>query len=234
MRIFGKGIALINSLLVYLQKQIFLLYLLRSKQKGLIDDFHYDIKKEWVSFKKHFGLWDHFYQTHPKLNISGVRPTISRLNNYKLFDYINNQSVVLDIGCNTGFLSSYLSSFVMSIDAVEYDQGIFSIATKTIDYLSINNIKLFNMDIKEFQCTRKYDLVMSFAIHRWVGIGIKEYLGLLMSFKKDKGLIIIESHPYDQDKLFLKEAIANSTLKKISEGVTDDHLGNLRDFYILS
>ena len=234
MRIIGKVLALINLLLLYFQRQIYLLYLLRSKQKGLIDDFHYAIKKEWVSTKKQFGLWDHFYQTHPKLNISGVRPTISRLNNYKLFDYINNHSVVLDIGCNTGFVSSYLSGFVKSIDAVEYNQEVFSIACKTIDYLSINNINLFNMDIKEFQSTEKYDLVMSFAIHRWVGLGIIEYLRLLESYKKEKGFVIIESHPDDVDKSSLREAITNSVLRIVSEGVTDDHLGHLRDFYILS
>lgn len=234
MRILGKVLSLINYLLVYLQRKIYLLILWRGREKGLIDDYHYFIKKEWVSTEKEFGLWNYFYQTHPKLDINGVRPTISRINNYKLLNYINNQSVVLDIGCNTGFVSSYLSSFVKFIDAVEYNKDVFLIATKTIDYLKIINVNLFNIDIKEFKCKYKYDLVMSFAIHRWVGIGIDEYLGLLENLKKDTGFLIIESHPDDEDKLSLKTALTNSKLKIVSEGATDDHLGHLRDFYILT
>lgn len=234
MRILGKVLILINYLLVYLQRKIYLLFLWRGREKGLIDDYHYFIKKKWVSTEKQFGVWNYFYQTHPKLDINGVRPTISRINNYKLLNYINNQSVVLDIGCNTGFVSSYLSSFVKSIDAVEYNKDMFLIASKTIDYLKIINVNLFNIDIKEFQCKYKYDLVMSFAIHRWVGIGIDEYLGLLENFKKDTGFLIIESHPNDEDKLSLKTALTNSKLKIVSEGITDDHLGHLRDFYILT
>lgn len=234
MRIIGKVLPLINYLLVYLQRKIYLLYLWRGREKGLIDDYHYFVKKEWVSTEKEFGLWNHFYQTHPKLDINGVRPTISRINNYKLLNYINKESVILDIGCNTGFVSSYLSDFVQSIDAVEYNKDVFLIASKTIDYLKIINVNLYNIDIKEFQFKYKYDLVMSFAIHRWVGIEIDEYLVLLENFKKDKGFLIIESHPGDEDKLSLKRALTNSNLKIISEGVTDDHLGHLRDFYILT
>lgn len=208
--------------------------MLRTKQKGLIDDFHYFIRKEWVKIIKDFGSWNYFYQTHPNLNISGVRPTISRINNYKLLSYINSESVILDIGCNTGFVSAYLSSFVKSVDAVEFNKEVFLIASRTINYLNINNVNLFNIDIKKFQSNYKYDLVMSFAIHRWVGLGIEEYLGLLEHFKKEKGFLIIESHPEEQDKLALKIALNNSRFETVAYGFTDDHLGNLRDFYILT
>lgn len=234
MRIIGKVLSLINYLLIYLQRQIYLIFLLRSKQKGIIDDYHYFIKSEWVKSRKEFGLWDHFYQTHPKLNITGVRSTISRINNYKLLSYINKESVILDIGCNTGFVSSYLSDFVRSIDAVEYNKEVFLIAFRTINYLRIENVNLFNIDIKEFQCNYKYDLIMSFAIHRWVGLGINEYLEFLANFKKENGLVIIESHPDEQDKFSLKIAIEKSNFNIVSYGLTDDHLGYLRDFYILT
>lgn len=234
MKIIGKILTKINHLFIYFQRLIYLIFLLRSKQLGLIDDWHYSIKREWVSKRKQFGLWDHFYQTHPKLSLNGVRPTVSRINNYKLTNYIDDDSVVLDIGCNTGFFSAYLSGFVKHIDAVELNKDVFAIATKTMNYLGISNISLFNTDIKKFKSSYKYDLVMSFAIHRWVGLDLVEYLSLLEDYKKEKGFLIIESHPEEQDKLTLKATVENSKFNIIARGVTDDHLGHLRDFYILN
>ena len=233
MRVIGRILSVLDRFLIFFQRKIYLLYLIRSKKKGLIDDFHFSIRRDWVNKPKQYGLWDYFYQTHPSLNINGVRPTVTRLNNYKIFEHINQDSTILDVGCNTGFISAYLSKYVKAIDAVEFDKDVISIARRTMEYLSINNVQLFNEDIKTFKSNKKYDLVMSYAIHRWVGIELIDYVRLLLSFKDASGFIIIESHPDASDIANLRSALKSLDLKIISNGLTDDHLGYIREFFII-
>lgn len=233
MKNIGKILLIIDGLSVFVRRRIYLLFLYNSYRKGIIDDFHYQIQRTWVIKRKRFGLWNNFYQTHPKLKFNGVRPTISRINNYKLLEYVDDKSIVLDIGCNTAFFSAYLSNFVQKIDAIEVDEDVLSIAINAIKYLEISNINLVSTDIMKFQSSTKYDLVMSFAVHRWVGISIEKYIELLLSFKNDSGLIIIESHSDDLDKASLSKAISSLNLEILFQGITDDHLGYVRDFYVV-
>lgn len=233
MRTIGKLLKLINVLMVFMQRRINLLFLYRSYQLRLIDYFHYSIKRDWLKSRQLVGTWEYFYQTHPKIDVNGVRPTISRFNTYRLLDYLTKDSKILDIGSNTGFFSLYISSYVKVIDAVEMDNTFFSIANRTKEYLGIDNVHFYESDIKLFESRHKYDFVMSFAMHAWVGIEIEEYLNLLINFKNRDGLIIIESHIGNKDRENLKNAIFKSDLIIIEEGTTDDHLGNIRDFYLL-
>ena len=233
MKIIRNALLIIKSISVKIQREIYLIFLYRSFKKGIIDEYHFEIKRDWVSKEKQFGTWEYFYQTHPQLEIKGVRPTLSRLNNYGLFEYVDNKSTLLDIGCNSCFLSCYISNKVSKIFAVELDDSLYRLALKTVDYLGINNIELFNSDIKNYEIPEKVDLVMSFAIHRWVGIGLNEYIDLLTKFKKEDGLILIESHPDNDDRSSLEEAIIKSNLRIINKGITDDHLGSIRSFYYL-
>ena len=152
---------------------------------------------------------------------------------YGIFEYINQDSTILDIGCNTGFISAYLSKYVKAIDAVEFDTNVFSIASRTMEYFSIKNVQLLNEDIKTFKSNKKYDLVMSYAIHRWVGMELIDYIQLLLSFKDASGFIIIESHIEESDKVNLRAALNSLDLKIVNNGITDDHLGHIREFFIV-
>lgn len=197
------------------------------------DDFYYSVKKEW-SNRNPFGKMDtFFYQTHPSLNLFGARPTLVRIRNYEILKYCKKKSVILDIGSNVGFFSLYLSQFVEMIHAVEFDKSLHSIAVKTKKFLNINNVYFYNDDIKTIDSLIRYDVVMSFSVHQWVGIPIEDYLELVLKFKKENGIIFIESHGGNEDRSNLIDAIKKSNLTIISEGITDDYAGVLRDFYIL-
>jgi len=74
-----------------------------------------------------------FYQTHPSLLIRGVRPTISRFNNYGLYEHITPDTIAL-----TGGIVLYY----------------YKIAILTKEYLEIKNVELINVDINEFQTTK--------------------------------------------------------------------------------
>ena len=84
-----------------------------------------------------------------------------------------------------------------------------------------------------FKSKKKYGLVMSYAIHRWVGMELIDYFQLLLGFKDASGFIIIESHPDESDKANLRAVIKSMDLKIISNGLTDDHLGYIREFFIV-
>jgi SAM-dependent methyltransferase len=219
--------------MIIIQRKINLLFLHRSKSLGLIDEFHFAIKSEWLKRGKLIEGIDLFYQTHPSLLIRGVRPTISRFNNYGLYEQVTPDTIALDIGCNTGFFSFYVSRYVKHLDSIELDSTFYKIANLTKEYLEIKNVELINVDIKLFKTTKKYDLVMSFAIHGWVGIPLNEYLTLLKGLISRNGIIIIESHISEEDKKNLKESINQVGFHIVRSGTTDDHLGDERVFYVL-
>ena len=102
-----------------------------------------------------------------------------------------------------------------------------------MEYLSIKNVQLFNEDIKTFMSIKKYDLVMSYAIHRWVCIELIDYVKLLLSFKDASGFIIIESHPDESDIANLRATLNSLGLKIINNVITDYHLGHIREFFIV-
>lgn len=223
---------LTNRIKSFIMKHIYIWNLYLMKKSRTIDGFYYSILKDY-SYRNAFGkMKPFFYQTHPSLNINGARPTLVRIKNYEILQYVNNSSVVLDIGCNTGFFSLYLSQFVERIDAVEFDKSLHSIAMKTKLFLDVNNVNFYNQDIKKFNPNTKYDVVMSFSVHQWVGIPIEDYLDFVQNFKKEDGILFIESHGND-DRTNLFNAIEKSNLTIISKGITDDYAGILRDFYIL-
>jgi hypothetical protein len=71
-----------------------------------IDKNHFEMRKLWFKVKTPFQLNKTvFYQTHPDLKLEGIRPTLARINSYGLLDIISENSVILDIGGNTGFMS---------------------------------------------------------------------------------------------------------------------------------
>jgi SAM-dependent methyltransferase len=197
-------------------------------------EFEKTIRKIWVKSKPQFGSIDTFYQSNPLIDIKGFRPTISRFKIYDISRFINSETRILDVGGNTGFFSSYVSKFVSHIDVVEFNPSLAKIAELTVAHLKIKNINIVNIDIKEFMPSKDYDLVFSFAIHKWVGESLDSYLIRLVNFLKPNGKIIIESHPGGIDYLELEKAIdRNNELQVIYKDITDDHIGHIRHFYWL-
>jgi len=207
--------------------------LTKDFNKGKIDKFHYEIRKQWLFQDNQFGNIFGFYQTHPELNIQGYRPTLSRINNYGLLNYLCEGDEVLDIGGNVGFFSMYLSKFVKSVDVVEMNNDLVNIGLKTRDYLKIKNVEFFNEDIRSFKSDKKYDLVLTMAVHGHLGISLDQYLELVSNLVAPNGKILIESHLGEDTALRLLSQLKELNKEIVNSGFTDDHLGLIRGFYII-
>ena len=175
------------------------------------------------------------YQTHPDVNLIGKRSTIVRYKAYGLEKYLRKDSEVLDVGANVCLFSIYVSDKVKSVDSVEYDAVKTKIGNIAKRMMKVDNVSIYNEDIKKFKSDKKYDVVFSFAIHMWVGCSLDEYIKILSNFLKPNGVILIESHSLRSsgDKLdtFLKENYKK--YKVLESGLTDDDDGHLRRFYYI-
>ena len=207
----------------------------RTYKLNQIDEFTYQIEMrrlKLVSLGQSFISIRGLYQTHPKVNVPGLRPTLSRVNNYGLLEYVSKSDKVMDIGGNVGFFSMYLSEFVESVDVIEMDKGLVDIGNLTKEYLGIKNVIFFNEDIRKLQTDKKYDLIITMAIHGHLGISLGQYISKISQFLTPNGKIFIESHPGLEDGNILKEELTQLNLNIIHHGITDDHAGNIRSFYL--
>ena len=203
-------------------------------KRGLISEIEYELRNEFLDEVEQFGT-DDFYQNYPPLKISGKRNSISRFKVYGMDRMLKKNYEILDIGGNIGFFSLYLSRFVKSIDLVEQNSHLTNIGKKLAEYENIENVKIINEDFKKFKTTRKYDLIMSLAIHRWVGTSLDKYLEKIHSHLKKEGLLLMESHIIycNEGDYLLPKLEKNEKFEIIDKGDIDDHDGKYREFFWL-
>lgn len=127
-------------------------------------------------------------------NISGSRDTEYRFKRYKLEKYLNKKMNVLDVGSNCGFFSMYISKHVNSVNGIEIEAPLCKIANTIKNQLDITNCIFYNKDFKDFETIKRYDLVLSLAVHFWIGIGFVAYARKIYNLLKKDGLFFIESH----------------------------------------
>ncbi|MFW6008538.1 MAG: methyltransferase domain-containing protein [archaeon] len=199
-----------------------------------ITKFEYDLKKRFLKKTQQFGVTE-FYQSYPPLYFPGTRNTLCRFQIYNLKNKLNKNQEILDIGGNIGFFSAYLSKFVKQIDLIEYNKELSEIGNILIKKEKIKNMSIINKDFKIFKTTKKYDVVLSLAIHQWVNLKFEDYIERINFFLKKNGVLLIESHfIFDKsgDRIYSK-------LKKIKEfkilqkGIIDDDNGRIREFFWL-
>ncbi len=145
------------------------------------------------------------YQSFPRLGIIGERDTEKRIEMYRLFDYIDEHTELLDIGCNYGFLDMALSSRIKGITALDFSDEMISMAQKVSELLNISNIVFASGDYNEFQKSipdHSYDAVFSFAVHIWLNISPEEYAAQLFRILRNKGFVFFESQTYLSDSKY--------------------------------
>jgi len=203
-------------------------------KRGLISSIESNLRKDFLKEVEQFGVTD-FYQNYPPLKISGKRNTLCRFKMYGLKERVDKNWEVLDIGGNIGFFSLYLSRFVKSIDLVEQNKNLTDIGQKLAEHEKINNVKIINLDFKKYSSNKRYDMIMSLAIHKWVGLKFDEYLERIHSLLKEGGLLLMESHIiYNNKGDYIEPLLKKSTLFEIVErGEIDDHNGQYREFFWL-
>jgi hypothetical protein len=227
---------------LYILKKIFLkINLFVAKRNNYlnykskkISKFEFDLRNLFLSKNQQFGVFD-FYQNYPPLKISGLRSTISRIAVYKLLQKIDTKMMALDIGGNISFFSIYLSKYLKQVDVVESNEDLTKIGKKLLQFEKIKNVNIYNVDFKNYASSKKYDLILSLAVHNWVGLNFKEYLYKLFKLMHKNSIVLLESHIiYNKKGDFLKEKILSTNLFKIIDfGIIDDHNGKIREFFYL-
>jgi SAM-dependent methyltransferase len=204
-----------------------------------ISDTEYEIRKMFLKWVE--TSWYYYpYQSYPPLNIKWQRPTASRIWNYWILKYINKDKEILDIGWNVGFLSLYLSKFAKYVDIVEYAKYAADIWKFLQEKENIQNVNIINGDFWKYNTEKKYDLIMSFAVHWWVWIEFNDYMKKISDLLKNDWVFIIESHfiykwinrKWDDSNLE-NQIINNWIFKIIDKWFSDDDNWILRNFFIL-
>lgn len=182
-----------------------------------------------------FGA-NRFYQSFPRLQIKGERPTDVRLEKYGLEKYLSREVDVLDIGANDGFIDMEISSKVRSVLGIEYNEKLVEIARTAKEMLKIENADFICDDYNHWKIgnRRKYDIIFSFAIHIWIGTSPEEYANDIFQLLNNNGIFFFESQTLENDVKYVDYCCAfeNLGLEKIREDYIMDDGKTNRKFII--
>ena len=92
-----------------------------------------------------------FYQGYMRIGLFGIKPTEERLKHYQISSLVSNESTILDIGSNAGFISLEMAKISRQVTGIEYNPYLIKIGQKVADYLKINNVQFINCDFKNFR-----------------------------------------------------------------------------------
>ncbi len=178
-----------------------------------------------------------FYQSLPSLGIPGVRPTDIRISEYDITHYLHRTDNVVDIGCNCGFFDIELSSFVNHIIGVEYDEYLVDFANQVANILGISNLAFESGDFNVWHRNnyRKFDCVISSAVHIWIGMSPREYAVALSDLLTIGGTLLFESHNIETDRLFFDfcDELHKRGMVTVKSGRVNDTGVTNREFQIM-
>lgn len=137
-----------------------------------------------------------FYQSLPMLDIDGLRPTDQRIKTYGLMNFLKPDMNMLDIGCNVGFFDFSLAGHVKSVLGIEYDKEYVDFAKEAGKILDMSTVEIVQADFNEWvkNNTRKFDVILSFAVHHWLGASPEGYIEILDNLLNPGGYVVFESH----------------------------------------
>jgi 2-polyprenyl-3-methyl-5-hydroxy-6-metoxy-1,4-benzoquinol methylase len=166
-----------------------------------------------------------FYQTCDDLLIGGQRPTDLRFSAYDMASVLKSSDRVLDIGCNCGFFALAVSKSVRAIDAFDVSPHFIAIANRAKEYLGNKNCEFTVCSFQEFTPIEPYDVILSFAVHHWIGIPMSAYAAKLQAMLKPGGLLLVESqdlstHDHDWDKKL--QSLISAGFEEIRSGTLCD------------
>ena len=167
---------------------------LKELQKKLRIHADEQIEK-WDSFV--YAQQNGFYQGFEEIGIDGCRPTEKRFARYQIEKYLSKDKMVLDIGCNCGFLTIYLSRFLKHIDGVELNPFLTNIGKDTKEFLGEKNVEFHTSSFEEFKTDKKYEIIFSLANDDTIDGNTKftfnEYIKKIQELIQPKGILMWET-----------------------------------------
>ena len=151
--------------------------------------------KNWKSFV--YAKDNGFYQGFEEIGINGCRPTEKRFERYKIDKYLSKDLRVLDIGCNCGFFTIFISRFLSNVIGVELNPYLIKIANETKNFLSVQNTKFLTSSFEDFESEEKFNMIFSLANDETIDgntkFTFKEYISKIYRLLTDDGLLMFET-----------------------------------------
>jgi predicted TPR repeat methyltransferase len=100
----------------------------------------------------------------------------------------------LDIGCHTGFIGIELASSGAIVEGFDFEAPLVDIANRVASYLGVETFTASVAEFETFEPTGEgYDLILSFAVHGWIGLSAEVYASRIREWLRPGGYILIES-----------------------------------------
>jgi SAM-dependent methyltransferase len=140
------------------------------------------------------------YQSLAILGIFGERATEERFDAYELRRHITADDVVLDLGCNAGFvglLTAYRTG--CRVHGIDINPYMIEIGQACARHLRIDDlVTLEACRIQDFEPPQPYTKIFSFATH-WTDdenyrVAIEEHLDRMHEWLASRGTLILETH----------------------------------------
>ena len=150
-----------------------------------------------------------YYQSYAPLGLKGARVNGERVLLYDIPNLLNKNSNVLDIGCNSGFLSLTVAPLVKSIIGVDIDERFISIANKVKNYMKIENAQFKKVDVFSEGLSEKYDAIFMLSLPS--NIGVYEKADMIVDSLNPGGYLFLESHYMDSNsEAYLYDKLINT------------------------
>lgn len=148
----------------------------------------------YASEKQQFQLTK-FYQSYNLIGIDeAFRSSERRFAFYAMPRWVHKWHSVLDIGCNTGFLSMMLAPFVRRLCGVDATKSLVDIASLTANFLGHSNCQFECCEFTRFQTSERFDVVLDLAAHGWIDLPFETFAGRVDAMLKPGGIFAVESH----------------------------------------
>lgn len=140
--------------------------------------------------KKAYNYWKHIADNNPTELTAKVNPRndYTQLDADFIMKYANSETTILDLASSTGMTINKYFHKVKHIEAVE----LFPEFTKFI--VRTDKISIVNCDIKDYQTTKKFDIIVMFGIIQYFSVDEMDLLySKYRNFLKDNGLLLIKN-----------------------------------------
>ncbi|MBI3928076.1 MAG: methyltransferase domain-containing protein [Armatimonadetes bacterium] len=152
-------------------------------------------RARWESYDYGEG---YFYQSSPELGIRGLRDTQARFEDMELALRVQGKRV-LEIGCNTGFLTLKLAGTAEHVTAFDINPYLVRIGELGAEHLGLSNVRFLVSCFEELDIGGEYDAVISFANHSTYDQNtrqtVQQYLDRCRDHIRPGGTFLFESHP---------------------------------------
>ena len=153
----------------------------------------------------------YFYQSMAAIKITGLRNTEKRVEAMHL-EKLVAQQCVLEIGCNSGFLSLSIAPWTKCITGFDIMPYLIEVAHTTAAHLNITNARFITSSFEDYAEGMTYDVVLSFANHSTYDGQTKQkldtYFEKCARYCCEGGMLIFESHPPAHEGTGLKKVIS--------------------------